>query len=192
MSGEVRSILYSEATDELRRQFALLQHRVDPDWPMPEGTVPAQHDPALNVRSFYSSVDSEIVSYAAVVRKTMMHCRQEFNIAGLSYVATDPDHQHRGLGSQTVRAATAWIERSGVDFGVFTCDPPLVSFYEQAGGWAIVPDAVLIGSHDAGALRSDVLRKVVLMRLFSAKARGAALVLKRSTINLDLPVGQFL
>jgi len=33
---------------------------------------------------------------------------------------------------------------------------------------------------------------VVLMRLFSAKAQAAAARLCRTTINLDLPLGQFL
>ena len=73
-----------------------------------------------------------------------------------------------------------------------SCDPPLASFYARAGAWAVVKDVVLIGSRDVGALRSDLLGKAVLMRLFSAKARAAASTLSHAMIDLDLPVGHFL
>ncbi|MBP5141341.1 GNAT family N-acetyltransferase, partial [Pseudomonas chlororaphis] len=43
-----------------------------------------------------------------------------------------------------------------------------------------------------GALRSDTLGKVVLLRLFSAKARAAASALAGGVIDLGLPDGQFL
>jgi len=194
MQQEVQEVPYNDAPDALRRRFAWLQRRATPDaGPVPEESAPELlHDPALNARSFYSSVDGEIASYAAVVRKTITHGDQMFDIAGLSCVATDPDFQARGLGLRTVAAATRWIEQSPVDFGVFTCDPPLASFYARAGAWAVVKDVVLIGSRDVGALRSDLLGKAVLMRLFSAKARAAASTLSHAMIDLDLPVGHFL
>jgi len=193
MAIEVQSVHYNEADDELRRQFAVLQHRVDPDICAMQGeAVPAQHDLVLNALSFYSCANGKIVSYAAVVRKTIKHGEQAFDIAGLSYVATDPDYQGLGFGSRTVAAATRWMKKSSVDFGIFTCDPPLASFYARAGAWLVVPDVVLIGSQDDGALRSDSLGKVVLMRLFSAKALAATSTLRHTTIDLDLPVGQFL
>ncbi|MBZ9668544.1 hypothetical protein FJ970_28875 [Mesorhizobium sp. B2-1-8] len=83
------------------------------------------------------------------------------------------------------------MEQSGIDFGVFTCDPPLAGFYARAGAWLIMPDAVLIGSRARDALRSDTLGKVVLTRLFSSKAITAELEITHSTVELDLPVGQF-
>ena len=113
-------------------------------------------------------------------------------MAGLSCVATDPNFQARGFGLRTVAAATRWIEQSPVDFGIFTCDPPLAYFYARAGAWPVVKDVVLIGSRDDGALRSDLLGKAVLMRLFSAKARAAASTLSHTVIDLGLPVGHFL
>jgi hypothetical protein len=115
-----------------------------------------------------------------------------FKIAGLSSVATDRDYQGRGFGLRTVAAATRWIEQSDTDFGIFTNDPPLADFYIRAGSWPVVPDVVLIGSRDEGALCSAALQKVVLMRLFSAEARAAASKLRCTTIDLDFPVGQFL
>ncbi len=107
-------------------------------------------------------------------------------------MATDRSHQGRGFGLRTVAAATEWLEQSNKDFGIFTCDPGLAHFYARAGAWPVVADVVLIGSRDPGALCSVSLRKVVLMRLFSTKAREAATRLANTTIDLGLPVGQFL
>ncbi|AIO64966.1 GNAT family N-acetyltransferase [Burkholderia oklahomensis] len=191
----LRSIRYNDAPEALRRQFALLHQRVDPDDAFEPGdTAPVLHDPRLDAMSFYVSAPKsrDIASYAAVVRKTISHAGERFSIGGLSWVATDPAHRRAGLGTRTVAAATQWMEASGIDIGVFTCDPPLASFYARAGRWPIASRVTLIGSRADGALRSDTLNKVVLMRLFSAKARAAEAELSRATIDLDLPLGQFL
>jgi len=146
----------------------------------------------LDALSFYLVAHGRVVSYAAVVHKQIRHGDATFWIAGLSCVATDPDYQGRGLGSRIVGAATRCIEHSTTDIGIFTCDPPLAAFYARAGAWPVAPDVVLIGSRHDGALSSVSLRKVVLMRLFSAKAQAAVGQLRQTTIDLDLPLGQFL
>lgn len=191
----LHSIRYNDAPDALRHRFALLHQRVDPDDAFaPDGPPPVIHDPRLDAMSFYASTrsNSEVVSYAAVVRKTIVHAGKRFSIGGLSWVATDPAHRRAGLGARTVSAATQWMAASGLDIGVFTCDPPLARFYARAGDWPTAAHVTLIGSRAAGALRSDTLNKVVLMRLFTAKARAAEAELSRATIDLDLPPGQFL
>lgn len=192
LTGDIKSIFYNQAPDTLRREIAALLHRVWPDdGPLGEA-IPAAHDPALEAHSFYCRADGRMVSYAGVVRKTIHHGGQAFIIAGLSCVATDPDHQGRGYGLRTVAAATQWIEQSGVDMGLFTCQPALAHFYERAGAWPVVPDVALIGSQDEGAISSEALGLVVLMRLFSGKAKGSESMLRHTTIDLGLPVGQFL
>jgi GNAT superfamily N-acetyltransferase len=190
---EIHAMPYNRAGVALRRAIALLQHRAAPAVvPPPGDPVPPEHDPSLDALSFYLLADSRVVSYAAVVHKQIEHGDETFWIAGLSCVATDPDYQGRGFGSRTVGAATRYIEQSMIDLGIFTSDPPLARFYMRAGAWPVAPDVVLIGSHDDGALTSTALQKVVLMRLFSAKAQAAAGQLCRGVINLDLPPGQFL
>src|SRR5262245_25943816 len=192
-SDELHVIPYNRAGDPLRRAIALLQHRVAPTTvPLPGDPLPPEHDLMLDALSFYLLAGSRVVSYAAVVHKQIEHGAETFWIAGLSCVATDPEYQGRGFGSRIVGAATRYIEQSTIDFGVFTCDPPLARFYARAGAWPVAVDVVLIGSHDDGALTSMALQKVVLMRLFSAKAQAAAAQLRQTVINLDLPVGQFL
>lgn len=193
MTDFVQSIPYNRAPPALRREMDLLQHRAQPDiGSMPNDAPTSLHDATLQALSFYCHADGKMVSYAGVVSKTIRHGGQTFDIAGLSCVATDRDYQGRGFGLRTVAAATGWLERSNKDFGIFTCDPRLARFYARAGAWPVVPDVVLIGSRDEGALCSVSLQKVVLMRLFSAKAHGAAASLANTTIDLGLPIGQFL
>ncbi|KEO80907.1 GNAT family N-acetyltransferase [Tumebacillus flagellatus] len=194
MNDTVQSICYNYASDALRREIALLLHRIWPDDSlMTCGTIPTTHDETLNARSFLSYVDGQLVSYAGVVHKTINHSGQTFNIAGLSCVATDPDYHGQGFGMRTVAAATRWIGEPGdTDIGLFTCEPSLAYFYKRAGDWPVVPDVKLIGSCDEGALSSDSLQVVVLMRLFSAKAHAYESMLRHTTIDLDLPVGKFL
>ena len=190
---EIHAIPYNRACDTLRHHIALLQHRVAPTaTPPPADPIPPRHDPLLDALSFYLMAESRVVSYAAVVHLQIRHADETFWIAGLSCVATDPTFQGRGLGSRTVGAATRYIEHSTTDIGLFTCDPPLARFYAQAGTWPVAPEVILIGSHDQRAFSSISLGKVVLLRLFSAKAQAAAARLRQTTINLDLPVGQFL
>lgn len=188
----VDAIPYKRASKLLLREFALLQQRVDPtpgrvdDRPEP----PPLHDPSFDVLSFYVSGDGRVIAYAGVAMKRIKHAGETLDIAGLSCVMTDPAYQRQGLGSKVVAAATRCIERSNLDFGVFTCDPPLARFYQRAGAWSVAPDVVLAGSRDETALRSDRLDKVVLLRLFSERATASAFA--HSTIDLELPVGQFL
>lgn len=65
-------------------------------------------------------------------------------------------------------------------------------FYERSGTWSVVSDVTLIGSREGGALSSETLQVVVLMWLFSAKARTNHSFFRDTTIDLNLPVGQFL
>ncbi|QWG28529.1 GNAT family N-acetyltransferase [Bacillus mycoides] len=190
----VQSTDYNQTSDALRREIAVMLQRVWPDSDsLPEGKIPETHLKEFNVHSFYSYIDEKLVSYAGVVRKTIHHKGQPFNIAGLSCVAIDPDYHGQGLGLHTVTAATEWIEKqSDIDFGIFTCKPSLAPFYNRAGSWPVIQDVVLIDREDENALSSASLEVAVLMRLFSKKAKSHKSILRHPTINLDFPVAQFL
>ena len=201
----LHSVSFNAAPASLQYEIALLHGRAYPEPDHLSGSparttlstirddsVPRLHHAALDVMSFYLCVGTKMVSYAGVVRKTIDHDGDQFALAGLSCVATDKEFWGRGFGSRTVAAATRWIERGGMDFGIFSCDPPLGSFYERAGSWAVVSDVVLLGSAHEGALSSAYLDKIVLMRLFSQKALSCEARLRNTTIDLDLPLGQFL
>lgn len=192
-TNEIHAITYERAGEPLRRAFAQLQQRAYAEDELPPGEpIPPLHDPALAALAFYLVADGRIASYAAVVYKQIVHDGAAFAIAGLSCVATDPAYRRRGLGARVVAAATRAIEQSRCDIGLFTCDPPLAAFYAHAGGWPAAPGITLIGSRQPGALTSTAFNKLVLMRLLSPKAQAAAAQLRQATIDLDLPVGQFL
>jgi GNAT superfamily N-acetyltransferase len=193
LQDPIQTVDYHQASEALRRDIAVLLHRVWPEVsPFPDELIPDAHEPGWSAQSFYAYAEGHLVSYAGVVQKTIAHQGDTFHIAGLSCVATDPDYRGQGWGFRTVRAATAWMEtQHSIDFGIFTCHPSLADFYVRAGAWAVVPDVTLIGSRDEGALSSQTLPVVVLMRLFSPKAQQCQ-SLRHTTIDLNVPVGQFL
>jgi GNAT superfamily N-acetyltransferase len=192
VTDEIRSAAYGSLDMSHWRQIAALQDRA-------YGSVAAGsvsdgaplHDPALNARSFMLFADGRLVSYAGVVTTTIEASGEPYIASGLSSVAADPDVQRRGFASQVIAAASRHIANSGVDIGVFTCAPHLTGLYAAAGDWQIAPDAVVIGSRDLGALTSTTLGVTVMMRLFSERAIASADAIRRSTIDLGLPLGQF-
>ncbi|WP_137937894.1 GNAT family N-acetyltransferase [Chitinivorax sp. B] len=187
----VQILPYQQTADRVRRDIAMLMHRVWPDLPPPGEVVPDEHDPSLAALSCFIYRNDKLVSYAAVVHLLLTHTSQTFRMAALSCVATDPAFQQQGLGRLTVQAATRCIEYSHADLGLFTCDPPLAAFYEKAG-WPSVQGIEVLGSLEAGALSSTTLGKAVLLRLLSPHARAHAAAFSNTTLSLGLPVGQFI
>ncbi|RIK38313.1 MAG: GNAT family N-acetyltransferase, partial [Chloroflexi bacterium] len=170
----------------------LLARAYGPSDPAPADSPQPLHDPELNARSFLLRVAGRLVSYAGVVHFPLVHAGCTFSAAGLSSVATDPAEQRRGYAQRVVRAASAYIADSGVDLGIFTCAPHLVAFYQEAGGWQPAPAVSLIGNSAPGALASNTLGVVVLLRLFSPRARAAADALSHGVIDLNFPPGRFI
>jgi GNAT superfamily N-acetyltransferase len=190
--GDILVVRYNQADSALRNQIAWLQHRAAPtSVPIPVEPLPPEHDPALDAISYLLRVGDQIVSYAAIVQKSIVHAGESYRIAGLSCVATDLAYQSQGLGTHVVAAATQAIVASDADIGIFTCDWELTAFYERAGNWQVMHNVTLVASHDSQALTSSSLKKAVLMRLLSPKAQAAQILLTNGTISLDLPIGQF-
>lgn len=189
---KIESLPYNMAPIALRKDIAQLLNTV---WPEPcgQGEIPVTHREELFAQSFYCYFGNLLVGYAAVVYKRIFHCGHDFMIAGLSCVATHPDYRGCGIGQKVVSAATQYMERDDrIDFGIFTCHPDLVSFYQKAGDWDICHDVVLIGSHDPEAISSKSLNVAVLLRLFSAKAKCNEALFYSEPISLDFPKGEFL
>ncbi|WP_215796493.1 GNAT family N-acetyltransferase [Paludibacterium paludis] len=180
---------YQHASADLRLAFAALQERVYPELEPDEAPM---HDPALEALSFFVMEGSRVVSYAAVVRFPLHHGEEIFQAAGLSCVATDPDHRGRGLGREVVGTATRAILHSDADIALFTCDRPLLPFYQGAGPWREAVKLRLVGNDKPGALNSDDLGKAVLLRLLSEKARHNAGLFNDTTVNLRFADGNFI
>ncbi|HYI14378.1 MAG TPA: GNAT family N-acetyltransferase [Thermomicrobiales bacterium] len=192
MDDAIVAMPYDDLDMSLRRRVSHLQDRAyGPSDGQTDTDNTNLHDPALNGRSFMLFDDGRLASYAGVLTTTIHVDGERFTASGLSCVATDPDHLRQGFASRVIAAATRYIESSGVDVGIFTSAPALAHLYGAAGDWQVAPDVVLIGSRDPNALTSTSLGVVVLMRLFSQHALANFNSLRRGTINLGLPVGQF-
>ncbi|MEG0049051.1 MAG: GNAT family N-acetyltransferase [Clostridia bacterium] len=192
----IRSYAYNEASVALRKDIAELLNAV---WPNTEETscgeneAAASHRPEQLAQSFCCYANDKLVGYAAVVFMEIIHGGRAFKAAGLSCVATLAEYRGCGIASKLVSAATQYMAvQTELDFGVFTCHGELAALYEKAGGWRVSPSAELIGSRDAGALSSASLQVVVLMRLFSQKARLHKELFCKEPIYLGFPVGEFL
>jgi ribosomal protein S18 acetylase RimI-like enzyme len=57
--------------------------------------------------------------------------------------AVDPDHQHRGIGEQLVRTATAEARAAGCTWLHVDFEPPLASFYLSRCGFHPTPAGLI-------------------------------------------------
>ncbi|SEN33475.1 GNAT family N-acetyltransferase [Nonomuraea pusilla] len=170
----MRIVSYPEAEvpAPLRGQVLELQ---DDAWPPgPADPDPSQgltHDPALRPLSMLL-VDGDVVLAALdVLSKEIGHAGGRWRAAGLSTVVTRRAARGRGHGRRLVAAARDAVAASGADVGLFTCDRPLLAFYESAG-WEELPGTVLVGGTPQAPFPSDApgFDKVTVGAFFSAGA----------------------
>lgn len=146
------------------------------------------HDPRHPTECMVLRVDGAVVAYLAIPTKTLDHAGVRFTIAGLSAVATHPEHQRRGYAGRLVTAARERIAASGVDVGVFTCDTPLAAFY-VAQGWDLMPSTVVVGGSRDRPFRADVLDKWTLMGFFTPHALAHRAAFEGTDLYLELREG---
>lgn len=128
------------------------------------------HDPALSPIAMLLLADERVVAALAVLSKEIDHRGERYAASGLSTVVTDASQRRRGYGTKLVAAARELVAASGVDLGIFTCDAPLLGFYESAG-WEHLTGTVLVGGTPSSPLASDEFDKVTLGGFFSDRAR---------------------
>jgi len=163
-----------QATDQAADQPA--------DQPAQAGTMHG-HDPALRPVSMLLVEDGRVRSALAVLSKQITHCGRRYAASGLSAVVTDPNCRGKGYGRQLAEAARLEMAARGADLGIFTCDPPLRSFYEPAG-WQWLPGTVLVGGTPAAPFPSDQLGKITMGCFFSARARRSASIFLGCRVEL--------
>ncbi|MER7761940.1 GNAT family N-acetyltransferase [Streptomyces sp. NPDC097619] len=158
----------------LREQVLALQ---DEAWPPGDGrpSTGPSHDPALRPLSLLLLDGRDTVLAALdLLHKEIDHAGHRYRAAGLSTVVTRAAVRGRGHGLRLVRAARTALEADpDVDLALFTCDRPLVPFYEAAG-WQPLPGAVLVGGTPEDPFPSDApgFTKTVLADFFSPRARA--------------------
>ena len=171
--SELRILTFPEAEvpSELRRQMLALQ---DQAWPAVEITEGPWHDPALApVSTLLVRDDGKVLAALDVLSKEIEHAGEQWSASGLAAVVTDQAERGHGYGGRLVSEARGSIGASGVDIGLFTCDAPLLAFYERAG-WEHLPGTVLIGGTREEPFPSDGddFDKVTLGGFFSGRAQA--------------------
>jgi GNAT superfamily N-acetyltransferase len=154
-------------------------------WPSddPAAAAGVEHDPALRPVSQLLVDDGTVVAAQDILSKDVSHGGRRYAAGGLSTVVTDRGRRRQGHGRHLVAAARDAIRDSGADLGIFTCDRPLLAFYESAG-WSVLPGAVLVGGTPDEPFLSDRFDKVVLARFFSTHAQSCAASFDHARIEI--------
>jgi aminoglycoside 2'-N-acetyltransferase I len=151
----------------LRPQVAALR---DQAWPgeQPGGTE-AGHDPVLRPVSLLLVEDGRVLAALDILSKELVHRDRSYGASGLATVVTLRAERRRGYGLLLVTAAREVMAAGGADLAIFTCDAPLVCFYE-AGGYSVLPGTVLVGGTPDDPFTSDRFDKVTLWAPFTDHA----------------------
>jgi aminoglycoside 2'-N-acetyltransferase I len=172
----------AETPVELRRQIRQIQHQAWPDHLWPTGpsqdddaagtAVSLVHDPALLPQTMALVEDGIVVAALDILTKNINHGGNCFRAGGLSTVATHIDRRGQGYGHRLVRHAREAMAQNAHDLGIFTCDRPLLTFYERAG-WENLPGTVLLGGTPEHPFPSDQpdFDKVTVGAFFCAAAQ---------------------
>ncbi|MFE2877169.1 GNAT family N-acetyltransferase [Streptomyces roseus] len=144
-------VTYAEAElpARLAAQVAALEAQA---WP----GAGAGHDPALTPEVMLL-LDGEgtVLASLALLHKEIRHGGRTYRAAGLSAVVTRETARGRGHGGRLVAAARAALAADpAVDLVLFSCDRPLVPFYEAAG-FTRLPGTVLVGGTPGQPLATD-------------------------------------
>jgi ribosomal protein S18 acetylase RimI-like enzyme len=84
-------------------------------------------------------VDGALVSYLAIVERVGAVNGQPVKLGGIGGVATLPEWHGRGLASDAMEKATAFMDKKlGVEFGLLLVDEATEPFYRRLG-WELVP-----------------------------------------------------
>lgn len=132
--------------------------------------------------------NDEVHAYLAIPTRTISHAGAELRASGLGAVVSHPNSRGAGYGAKIVVAARELIEASGVDIGIFTCDPPLVAFYARCG-WDPMPSTVVVGGTRERPFRADSLDKGTLMAFFTPHAQAHRADFVAADVYVDLREG---
>ena len=93
--------------------------------------------------------DPALFSHAAAVTRSVECNGQTYSCGGLSAVLTYPAFRNQGYASQTVQAATEYLESASLDFALLWTLPDKEHFYSRFG-WEHHPSIrILVGPQDA-------------------------------------------
>ncbi|MEU9484659.1 GNAT family N-acetyltransferase [Streptomyces decoyicus] len=174
----------ADVPPDLQTQVSELR---DEAWPPDSSSAPGTfaHDPALQPVSMLLVDGTTVLAALDILSKQLVHDGERFRAAGLSTVVTRGTARGQGHGRRLVTAAREAMAAMNLDFGLFTCDRPLRSFYESAG-WQHLPGAVLVGGTPLAPFPSDRpnFDKVTMGDFFSSRGRRHRSSFPHSRIEL--------
>ena len=98
---------------------------------------------------FVMTDEPALFSHAAAVTRSVECNGQTYSCGGLSAVLTYPAFRKRGYASQTVQAATGYLETASLDLALLWTDPDKEHFYSRFG-WEHPPSIrILTGSQES-------------------------------------------
>ncbi|WP_152393560.1 GNAT family N-acetyltransferase [Paenibacillus guangzhouensis] len=126
-----------------------------------------------------------IISHVAVPRKKIQHEGRVYTAYGISEMMTNPAYRRQGYGLELLREAAAYIQDQRPDLSIFTCEPHLISFYEQAG-WTYMPGTHLIGGTRKKPFRSDSFGLATMVSFLSDEAKRDAESFRMKDVYVEL------
>jgi GNAT superfamily N-acetyltransferase len=119
-----------------------------------------------------------LISHTNVVWKYLEHAGITYKTYGLTGVFTYPSFRGQGYGSQLIGAATAYIQASDGDIGMFHCDPGLCNFYARHDWEALEQATTYLGSNEKFLVDDEVL----MMQFLSPKGQQGRASFEREPI----------
>lgn len=158
-------------------------------WPSDGENEAFPSAPESYVSSFVWLDQGRAVCHVGIRKSPLLHRGESYLAYGLSEVVTHPDHQNRGLASQAIRQAAAFIASAPCDLSLFTCAPKRVPLYTR-GGWAALPGSFLVGGTRARPFYSSRLGLVTMALFLSPKAKKHRKDFEHTDIFLELGEGR--
>jgi predicted GNAT family N-acyltransferase len=140
------------------------------------------YSPESDPVHFVMAEGESLLSYAALLKRDLVHMNQEYTIYGFGNMFTFPPYRNHGYGQKVLQAATEFIQKSAVDVGILFCDKSLEQYY-SAKGWRATHSPTYLG-YPKNQLPYEPLR---MMLFISEKGKAAQTDFENSPLWIDYP-----
>lgn len=141
-------------------------------------TYPPEFQPV----HFVMAEGDTLLSYASLLKISLLHVGTEYQIYGFGNLLTFPPFRRRGYGGEILQAATDFVRQSDVDAAILFCDRLLESFYAEKG-WSVTSSPTRLGNPD----RFEEYTPSRMMLFVSEKGRRGKADFESQPIYIDWP-----
>ena len=148
----------AQVTPELDEQIDRLDHLAfhnesDHDDPEFNSIQWSSHDWVV-----LSWLGETLVSQLFLIDREILVGSASLRVAGVGGVATHPDYQHRGFGSQVQKASAQFMQKGmKVPFGLLICADETIPFYEKSGWKWVAPEMFFTQDNQPRRLETAVM-----------------------------------